>query len=84
VVGELSHLAQRGNHAEGKNTALARRQCLVAPNFAPAIFAHQPLKFAVEIIDVAQRSLYVFVAQNLPTFDQTAIIKILVHNSTGT
>src|SRR5580700_5846228 len=38
VGGEFLHLAQRGDHAEIEDRALARLERLVAPGLAPAIF----------------------------------------------
>src|SRR5208283_2292929 len=79
MVGELSHLAERGDHTEGENAALARRQCLLAPYLAPAVFGHQPLKIAVEIIDVCQCAVHIGIAQHLPAFGEPAVVENLIH-----
>src|SRR5262249_45441404 len=66
--GELLHLAERRDHAEIEDRALARFQRLVAPGLAPAIFGEDALKIAVEVVDVGQRTVDIGVAQNLLTF----------------
>src|SRR6266446_4414241 len=45
---ELLHLAERRDHAEVENRALARRQRRVAPGLAPAILGDDALEVAVE------------------------------------
>src|SRR6202044_736175 len=79
VGGELFHLAERADHAEIEQRALARFERLVAPGLAPAIFGEQPLKIAVEVVDVLQRAVDVSVAQNLFTFGKAEIVAFLVH-----
>src|SRR4029078_2825923 len=46
---EFLHAAERCDHAEVEDRALARRQRIVAPGLAPAILRHDALEVAVEV-----------------------------------
>ena len=59
--------------------ALAGFQRLVTPGLAPAIFGEQPLKIAIEIVDVVERAVDVGVAQNLFALGKADIVAFLVH-----
>src|SRR6185295_5735128 len=49
---ELLHAAERSDHADVEDRALARRQRVVAPGFAPAVLRDDALEVAVEVVDV--------------------------------
>src|ERR1700745_1833743 len=77
--GEFFHLAERRDHAEIEYRTFARRQGFVAPGLAPAIFGQYPLKVAIEIVDVLQRTIDISVAQHLSAFGKADLITFLVH-----
>src|ERR1700734_205858 len=79
MVGKLAHLAKRGDHTESENAALAGRQRPFAPYLAPAVFGHQPLKFAVEVIDVCKRAVHIGIAQHLSALGEPAVVENLIH-----
>ena len=80
VIGKLSHLAERGDHAKRENAALARRQGLFAPHLAPAILGRQSLKLAIEVIDVRKGAVDIGFAEHVSASGETAVIKKLVHD----
>src|SRR5262249_4246130 len=59
---ELLHAAERSDHAEIEDRALARLQRVVAPRLAPAILRDDTLEVAVEVVDVRHRLVDIFVA----------------------
>ena len=50
------------------------------PHLAPAVFGHQPLKFAVEVIDVRQRAVHIGITQHLAPLDEPAVVENLIHS----
>src|SRR5262245_24723454 len=76
---ELLHLAQRRDHAEVEDRALARAQGVVAPGLAPAILGQDALEVAVEVVDVVERAVDIFVAQHLAPLGQPAVVRCLIH-----
>src|SRR6266849_10107205 len=49
--------AERCDHAEIEDRALARAQRIVAPGLAPAVLRHNALKIAVEVVGVLERAI---------------------------
>src|SRR5882757_248362 len=78
---ELLHLAERRDHAEVENRALARRQRRVAPGLAPAILGDDALEVAVEVVDALHGAIDVSFAQHLAAHDHAAVVGLLVHGS---
>ena len=79
VRSELLHLAERGDHAEVEDGALARFECFIAPGLAPAIFGEDALKVAVEVVDVVERAVHIGFAQNLFALGKADVVAFLVH-----
>src|SRR3954470_19313318 len=76
---ELFHPAERGDHAEVEDRALARRQRVVAPGLAPAILRDDALEVAVEVVDVRHRLVDVFVAGDLAAHLHADVVGFLIH-----
>src|SRR5712691_3915036 len=76
---ELLHLAERGDHSEVEDRALARGQRLVAPGFAPAILGDDALKIAVEVVGALERAVDVLLAEHLAAHGEAAVVGVLVH-----
>src|SRR5262245_14772748 len=76
---ELLHLAQRRDHTEVEDRALARAQGVVAPGLAPAILGQDALKIAVEIVNVVERAVNILVAQHPAPLGQPAVVHCLIH-----
>ena len=77
---EFLHAAERGDHAEVEDRALARRQRVVAPGLAPAILRDDALEVAVEVVDVRHRLVDVFVAGDLAAHLHADVVGFLVHD----
>src|SRR5262249_6209498 len=54
---EFLHLAERCDHAEIEDRALARAERRVAPDLAPAILSEDALEVAVEVVEAIQRAV---------------------------
>src|SRR5690242_18887403 len=76
---ELLHLAERRDHDEVENRALARRQRRVAPGLAPAILGDDALEVAVEVVDALHGAIDIIVAQHLAAHGHAAVVGLLVH-----
>src|SRR5688500_11676139 len=76
---EFLHLAERSDHAEVEDRALARRKGVVTPGFAPAVLGDEALKIAVEVVGARERAIDVFVAEHLAAHGEAAIISVLIH-----
>src|SRR5262245_48737170 len=76
---KLLHLAERRDHAEVEDRALARAQGVVAPRLAPAILGQDALKIAVEVVDIVEGAIDIFVAQHLAPLGQPAVVHRLIH-----
>ena len=67
------------DHAEVEDRALARRQRVVAPGFAPAVLRDDALEIAVEVVDVRHRLVDIFVARDLAAHLHAGVVGFLVH-----
>src|SRR5207244_1235599 len=56
---EFLHLAERSNHSEIEDRALARAQRVVAPGLSPAILSDDALEIAVEVVGTLERAIHV-------------------------
>src|SRR5262245_18526194 len=79
VALELLHLAERRDHAEVEDRALARAERRVAPDLAPAVLGKDTLEVAVEVVEAVQRTIYVSVTQHLAAHGQALVVSLLVH-----
>src|SRR5262245_28535585 len=76
---EFFHLAERGDHAEVEDRALARAERIVAPSLAPAVLGDDALEISVEVVGALERAIDVFFAEHLAPHGQAAVIDVLVH-----
>ena len=76
---EFLHAAERCDHAEVEDRALARRQRVVAPGLAPAVLRDDALEVAVEVVDIGHRLVDVFIAGDLAAHLHADVVGFLVH-----
>ena len=76
---ELFHLAQRRDHAEVEDRALARGERVVAPRLAPAVLRDDALEVAVEVGEVRHRLVDIFIARDLAAHLHAGVVNLLIH-----
>src|SRR5262249_29832663 len=81
VALELLHLAERCDHAEVENRALARAERRVGPDLAPAVLSEDTLEVAVEVVETIERAVHIGVTQHLAAHGQAFVVSLLVHLS---
>src|SRR6476660_2106574 len=62
---EFLHFAERGDHAEIEDRALARGQRVVAPGLSPAILGDDALEIAIEVVGALERAINILFAEHL-------------------
>src|SRR6185503_11639760 len=75
---ELLHAAERSDHAEIEDRALARRQCVVAPGLAPAILRDDALEVAVEVVRAGHGLVDIAVARHFAAHFHPDVVDFLV------
>src|SRR5262249_4334595 len=75
---EFLHFAERSNHSEIEDRALARAQRVVAPGLSPTILRDDVLEIAVEVVGALERAVHVLFAEHLAAHGEAAVIVVLV------
>src|SRR5262249_50383444 len=81
VALELLHLAERRDHAEVENRALARAERRIAPDLAPAVLRENALEVAVEVVHALEPRVPLGLTQHLAAHRQAFAVSLFVHLS---
>src|SRR5262249_33178582 len=76
---EFLHFAERSNHSEIEDRALARGQGIVAPSLSPPVLRDDPLEIAVEVVAALEQAVYVGLAESLGAQGESAVNVALVY-----
>src|SRR5258708_29510578 len=76
---EFLHFAERSNHPEIEDRALARAQRCVAPSLSPTVLSDDALEITVEVVGALERAIHILFAEHLAAHGEAPIIGVLVH-----
>src|SRR5262245_40682485 len=76
---EFLHFAERSNHSEIEDRALARAQRVVAPSLSPTILSDAALEIPLDVVSALGRGVHVLLAVHLAAHAGRSVVGVLVH-----